>query len=319
VIRVGLVGTGYAAKLRAETINQDDRAQLIGVAGNTPDKTKEFGHVHQTQTFDAWQELISQDIDIVMIASVNSQHGAIARAALERGKHVVVEYPLSINAQEGAELIALAKSQNRLLHVEHIELLGGVHQALIQSLPKIGTPFYARYATVMPQHPASQKWTYNPILFGFPLVGALSRLHRLTHAFGTVETVSCQNRYWNAQPNHYSACMCKAQLRFTSGLIADVIYGKGETLWTAERKLEVQGDCGALVFDGDEGAFVNSEGIQPVPVGSRRGLFAKDTGAVLQSLMDGTPLYVQPEDSLYTLKVAAAAQRSTETGQTITV
>lgn len=319
MIRVGLVGTGYAAKLRAETINQDDRAQLIGVAGNTPDKTKEFGHVHQTQTFDAWQELIGQDIDVVMIASVNSQHGAIARAALERGKHVVVEYPLSIDAQEGAELIALAKSQNRLLHVEHIELLGGVHQALIQSLPQVGTPFYARYATVMPQNPAPQKWTYNPTLFGFPLVGALSRLHRLTHAFGSVETVSCQNRYWNAQPNHYSACMCTAQLHFTSGLIADVVYGKGETVWTAERKMEVQGDRGALVFDGDEGALVNSEGAQPISVGGRRGLFAKDTGAVLQYLIDGTPLYVQPEDSLYTLKVAAAAQRSAETGQTIKV
>lgn len=320
MIRVGLVGTGYAAKLRAETINQDDRAQLIGVAGNTPNKTKEFGHIHQTQTFDAWQELVNQgSIDLVIISGVNSQHGAIARTALQQGKHVVVEYPLSIEAEEATQLIALAKSQNRLLHVEHIELLGGVHQALIQSLPQIGTPFYARYATVTPQNPAPQKWTYNPTLFGFPLVGALSRLHRLTHAFGTVETVSCQNRYWNPQANHYAACLCTAQLRFTSGLIADVVYGKGETVWTAERKLEVQGDRGALVFDGDEGAIVTSEGVQAIPVGGRRGLFAKDTGAVLQHLIDGSPLYVQPEESLYTLKVAVAAQRSAESGETVKV
>jgi biliverdin reductase len=320
VIRVGLVGTGYAAKLRAETINQDDRAKLVGVAGHTPEKTTEFGHLHQTQTFNAWQELVSSDaIDLVIIAGVNSEHGAIATAALKSGKHVVVEYPLAIDVAEATQVMKLAKKQKRLLHVEHIELLGGVHQAFIQALPQIGTPFYARYATVTPQHPAPQKWTYNSIVFGFPLVAALSRLHRLTHAFGQVETVSCQNRYWGAESPYYSGCMCTTQLRFTSGLIADVIYGKGETLWTAERKLEVQGDRGALIFDGDEGAIVNSEGAAALTVGSRRGLFAKDTAAVLQHLIDGTPLYVQPEDSLYTLKVAAAAQRSAELGQTVRV
>jgi biliverdin reductase len=40
---------------------------------------------------------------------------------------------------------------------------------------------------------------------------------------------------------------------------------------------------------------------------------------VLDYLIDGIPLYVTPEASLYTLKVAAAAQRSAETGQTITL
>lgn len=320
MIRVGLVGTGYAAKLRAETVNQDDRAKLVGVAGHTPEKTTEFGHIHQTQTFNAWQDLVLGDaIDLVIISGVNSEHGTIVKAALESGKHVVVEYPLAIDVDEATQVIDLAKQQKRLLHVEHIELLGGVHQAFIQALPQIGTPFYARYATVTPQHPAPRKWTYNPKLFGFPLVAALSRLHRLTHAFGKVETVSCQNRYSEAQAPYYSGCMCIAQLRFASGLIADVVYGKGEMVWTAERKLEVHGDRGALIFDGDEGAIVNSEGAAALAVGSRRGLFAKDTAMVLQHLIEGTPLYVQPEESLYTLKVAAAAQRSVDLGQTVTV
>lgn len=318
MIRVGLVGTGYAAKLRAETINQSDRAQLVGVAGNTPNKTKDFGHTHQTQAFDAWQDLIHQDsIDLVIVCGVNAQHGEIARSALEQGKHVIVEYPLSISFEEGTQLLALAKSRNLVLHVEHIELLGGVHQAFLQTLSQVGTPFYARYITLTPQHPAPQKWTFNPDLFGFPLVGALSRLHRLTHVFGEVETVSCQSRYWKTESTHYAGCLCKAQLQFKSGLMADVIYGKGEIVWTPERKLEVQGDRAALIFDGDEGAIVNSDGVQAVSVGSRRGLFAKDTEAVLQHLIDGTPLYVQPEESLYTLKVATAAQRSAETGETV--
>ncbi len=319
-IRIGLVGTGYAAKLRAEVINGDDRAELIGVSGHLPEKVQEFGHVHHTQAFSNWQELIQSDrIDLVLIASVNGEHGAIARAALNAGKHVVVEYPLSLNETEATELIQLAKSKSLFLHVEHIELLGGMHQALLQSLPEVGTPFYARYATVAPQNPAPQKWTYHTELFGFPIVGALSRLHRLTNAFGKVEAVNCQNRYWNLNNSWYTACLCVVQLQFVNGLIADVVYGKGDAVWTVERKMEVQGDRGALVFDGDDGKLMNAQGEHAIAVAGRRGLFAKDTAAVLDHLLHGTPLYVTPEESLYTLKVAVAAQRSATTGERIKI
>ncbi|MGV0025228.1 Gfo/Idh/MocA family protein [Phormidesmis priestleyi] len=315
-LQVGLVGTGFAAKLRAETINADSRTQLGGVAGHRSEKTQEFGHTHQTQAFSVWQELIENHrLDLVIISGVNRDHGAIARAALQAGKHVIVEYPLSLNVIEAEELIALAKSKNLLLHVEHIELLGGVHQALIESLPQIGTPIYARYATITPQHPAPQKWTYHTELFGFPLSGALSRLHRLTHAFGAVETVYCQNRYWQPSDSYYTACLCAAQLRFKSGLIAEVLYGKGDALWQPERKLDVQGEKGGLVFDRDGGVLINSEGSQAIDVGTRRGLFVKDTTAVLDHLIQNTPLYVSAEESLYTMRVADAARRSAETNQ----
>ena len=321
-IRVGLVGTGYAAKMRAETVNADSRAKLVGVAGHTPETTQEFGHIHQTRSFSDWADLISNEqIDLVIVSGINRDHGTIVQAALSAKKHVVVEYPLALTVAEAEAAIALARSHNLLLHVEHIELLGGVHQALMQALPQIGTPFYARYVTMTPQNPAPQKWTYQPDLFGFPLIGALSRLHRLTHAFGEVATVSCQNREWQTVPNskHYAACLCAAQLLFKSGLIAEVVYGKGEAVWQPERKFEVQGKSGGLIFDGEGGVLINAEGDRPIEVASRRGIFAKDTTAVLDCLIDGTPLYVTPEASLYTLKVADAARRSVAIGQVVTV
>jgi biliverdin reductase len=318
VIRVGLVGTGYAAKLRAEAVNQDDRAKLVGVAGHRADKTTEFSHTHQTQAFNAWQELIDQ-VDLVIICGVNSEHSSIAQTALESGKHVVVEYPLAIDLESATKAVKTARDRNLLLHVEHIELLGGVHQAFLKALSQVGTPFYARYGTATPQNPAPAKWTFNPQLFGFPLVGALSRPHRLIHVFGAVDSVSCQNRYWNVERDRFSGCLCKAQLNFKNGVIADVVYSKGETAWTPERKLEIQGDRGALIFNGDEGMLVNSQGATAIEIGARRGLFAKDTSAVLDYLLEGKPLYVQAEESLYTLKVAIAAQRSAAQGQTIRI
>lgn len=321
-VRVGLVGTGYAAKMRAETVNADPRARLVGVAGHTPEATQEFCHIHQTQSFNAWADLVGNEhIDLVIMSGINRDHGPIVQAALAAGKHVVVEYPLALTVGEAESAIALARSRNLLLHVEHIELLGGVHQALMQALPQIGMPFYARYVTMTPQNPAPQKWVYHPALFGFPLIGALSRLHRLTDAFGEVATVSCQNREWKTTPDskHYAACLCAAQLRFESGLIAEVVYGKGEAVWQPQRKFEVQGKSGGLIFDGEGGVLINAEGDRPIEVAGRRGIFARDTTAVLDCLIDGTPLYVTPEASLYALRVADAARRSAAIGQVVTV
>lgn len=319
VIKVGLVGTGYAAKLRAETLQKDSRTQLVAVTGHTAEKTAEFSNTYQAKKFTSVAELVRSDIDLVIVASVNKEHGAIAHTALEHGKHVVIEYPLSLDVKEAEELITLAKAQKKLLHVEHIELLGGLHQALQQNLAKIGTPFYARYSTLNHQYPAPRRWTYHQELFGFPISGALSRIHRLTNLFGTVDTVSCQNRYWGADAEYYQACLCTTQLKFTSGLVAEVVYGKGETIWQDERKFVVDGEKGGLVFDKEEGILINSEGTTPIEVGTRKGLFAKDTDMVLNHLLNGSDLYVSASDSLYALKVADAARRSADTKQTISL
>lgn len=318
-IGIGLVGTGYAAKVRAEVANAEPRTTLVGVAGNTPENVANFAHTHQTQAFPNWQALINHpDVHLVIISNLNRDHGTIARAALFAKKHVVVEYPLAIDVSEAESLIALAKNQNCLLHVEHIELMGGVHQCLVEQLPRIGKPFYARYATIVPQRPAPKKWTFNHEMFGFPLTGALSRLHRFTHVFGAVESVSCRVNYQQSDdPAYYSTCQCSGQFLFKNGLLLDVIYGKGEAVWVPERKLEVQGDRGALVFDGDRGSLITPNGPIELETSGRRGLFARDTAAVLDHLLEQKPLYVTLEESLYTLRVAEAAKRSAEIGQSI--
>jgi biliverdin reductase len=317
-VRVGIVGTGYTAKLRAEALLHDERSRIVAVTGHTPQNTEAFARDYQTQMINSWQQLVEQDnVDLVVICSVTRDHGAIAQKALASGKHVVVEYPLALDVKEAEELIAFAQAQKKCLHVEHIELLGGLHQALKQHLPQIGQVFFVRYNTIKPEHPAPRKWTYNHQLFGFPLMGALSRLHRLVDLFGKVISVNCHNRFWATQTDYYQSCFCDTHLCFKSGLFAHVVYGKGETLWQPERKFEVHGEDGGLIFDGDTGVLIQLGEKKPIEVAARRGLFAKDTTMVLDHLIDGAPLYVTPEESLYTLKVADAARRSAQTGVTV--
>jgi biliverdin reductase len=324
LIRAAIVGTGYAARLRAEALQADRRSQLVAIAGHTPSSTATFAHTFGITPWDSWQAMVADpSIDLVVICHVNSGHGTVVRAALEAGKAVVVEYPLALDVAEAATLIDLAQRRGLFLHVEHIELLGGLHRAMQAHLPMIGAPAYVRYSTVVPQTPAPKKWTYAPQLFGFPLMGALSRLHRLTHLFGPVATVACQLQYDGgaATPpgDYFTTCRCTAQLKFQSGLVAEVLYGKGEQVWAPARNMMVQGQTGALVFEGDRGSLLQGGDPKPIEMGGRRGLFAQDTQQVLDALTTGAPLYVTPQDSLYALRVGAAAQQAAATGQTIAV
>ena len=146
-LRIGLVGTGFAAKIRAEALATEERAQILAVAGHQPAKTQAFAATHGIpQVVASWQTLVQQpELDGVFVCNVNRDHGAVVRAALEAGKFVVVEYPLALSVTEAAALVELAEHKELLLHVEHIELLGGLHQAMLTHLPKIGTPQYVHF------------------------------------------------------------------------------------------------------------------------------------------------------------------------------
>jgi biliverdin reductase len=97
------------------------------------------------------------------------------------------------------------------------------------------------------------------------------------------------------------------------------VYGKGETIWKSDRTLEIRGDNGAILIDGEQGTLIQSEGTTAIDMGSRRGLFLQDTTMVLDHLTTGAPLYVSPEESLYTLRVADAVRRSVESGGAIEI
>ncbi|MGF1492000.1 MAG: Gfo/Idh/MocA family protein [Microcoleaceae cyanobacterium] len=233
-LRVGIVGTGYVARTRAKVFQTDPRSQLITLVGRNSERTEAQCQEFDISPSNSWEQLVNRDdLDLVVVATVNCDHAAIVQAALSAQKHVIVEYPLALEIAEAKSLIQLAQQQGRLLHVEHIELLGGLHQAIKRVLPEIGPVFHGQYSTLSAKHPAPQKWTYQHSLFGFPLVGALSRLHRWIDLFGQVETVNCHSRFWNTggenstslNTDRYQACLCQAHLQFEMGPTMEIIYG----------------------------------------------------------------------------------------------
>ena len=311
-IAVGIVGTGYAAKKRAEAFINHPSSKLIAVAGNTNSTTNEFCQAFNIPAIDTYQKLVNHpDIDLVCICNINQDHGKIVRQALLADKHVIVEYPLTTDASEAEELIELAKTKEKLLHVEHIEIIGGVHQAIKKNIGEIGLPYLARYSTILAKKKKAPHWTYSYDQYAFPLIAALSRINRFTDLFGEVSRVSCFSRFWDAEiAGYFKACCCQAQLQFQNQMLVNITYGKGEIYKISDRTLEIYGDEGTLRFVGEKGTIVRGKEEIEIEVGSRRGLFNQDTEIVLDHLQNNTPLYIDNRQSAYSLKVADACEQA---------
>lgn len=65
-----------------------------------------------------WKEVVTDEmVDIVDIATPNAFHYEIAKAALENGKHIYCEKPLTLSAEESSELAEIAKQKGVVNYV----------------------------------------------------------------------------------------------------------------------------------------------------------------------------------------------------------
>ena len=109
MIRVGLAGYGLAGSVfHAPLIGACERMQLSAVLTSRDAPQRVPGI-----------ETLFERSDLVVVATPNATHFEVAAAALNAGKHVVVDKPFTLTVGEADELIALAREHKRVLSVFH--------------------------------------------------------------------------------------------------------------------------------------------------------------------------------------------------------
>ena len=118
-IRVVLIGYGYASKtFHAPLIAGTPGMALAAVSSS--DATKVHADWPTVPVVSEPKHLFNDpNIDLIVIPTPNDTHFPLAKAALEAGKHVVVDKPFTVTLSQARELDALAKSLGRLLSVFH--------------------------------------------------------------------------------------------------------------------------------------------------------------------------------------------------------
>ena len=111
-LRIGIIGTGGIAHAHARAYQSFDDVEVVAGADIIPGKAREFldefGWTNAA-AYESCAELCARDdIDAVSVCTYNSTHAVCAIAALQSGKHVLLEKPTGVHTAEVSGSMAIA-------------------------------------------------------------------------------------------------------------------------------------------------------------------------------------------------------------------
>jgi predicted dehydrogenase len=136
IVKFGVVGYGYWGPNIVRNLDRLQKAKLVAICDQSAvaRRKAEKPYPGVLVADDASELMTSPDIDAIAIVTPVWTHCALAKAALENGKHIFVEKPFTSNAAQAEELIALAAKNNLKIMVDHTFLFTAAVQKIKQLL-----------------------------------------------------------------------------------------------------------------------------------------------------------------------------------------
>ncbi|MBI2755662.1 MAG: Gfo/Idh/MocA family oxidoreductase [Chloroflexi bacterium] len=253
---LGFAGVGWLGEALIKDLPGFPQLRLAAVQDAHPQLAREVGARHAAErVFESYEALLAEPgVDAVVICTPNAFHGPQARAALEAGKHVLVQKPLALSAMDAVQTVRAAVRANRVLFVDYSYRFLETTGLLRTALARIGRPRSLRAAFRNIYGPG-KAWFFDPALSGG---GALTDLgvHLIDLALALL------------QPR--SAVLEWARLGYTGGhpvedaaelqVRLDQVPLRLAVSWNEPRpltdiSLEITGDAGVLRWENVDGSF----------------------------------------------------------------
>ncbi|HEX9921040.1 MAG TPA: Gfo/Idh/MocA family oxidoreductase [Anaerolineae bacterium] len=310
---VAVIGCGYWGKNLVRNFNQ---LQALGmVCEATPvGRATAANLAPQTPVVSEVQQVLASDLPGVVIATPAETHFDLARQALTAGKDVLVEKPLALTYEQGAQLVRLAEQHKRILMVGHVlEYHPAIRRllAMVQAgeLGKVRYIYSNRLSLGKIRREENILWSFAP--------HDIAIILRLTDSL-PFQIIACGGSY--VQPN--IADVTVTNLLFDNGVRAHIyvswlhpfkeqrliVIGSekmasfddvSKRLVLYDQRVEIQaGEPVPIKGDGDEVSFADDEPL------------SLECQAFLQAISTRQPPVTDGRSGLRVLKVLQAAQRS---------
>jgi predicted dehydrogenase len=163
-IRVGIIGCGNISDIYFKNCRSYENIEVVACSDLDIGKAQEKANTYDTVAISLEDLYKSKEIDLVLNLTIPRAHAEVSLKALQAGKHVYLEKPLSTSLEEGRKILDLANEKGLLVGAAPDTFLGGGIQTcktLIES-GEIGRPIAAT-AFMMSHGPES--WHPNPGFF----------------------------------------------------------------------------------------------------------------------------------------------------------
>jgi predicted dehydrogenase len=152
---VAVIGVGFMGELHARVVSELPETRLVAVADVRGERAREVAERYGAELWTTDYESLLEDerIEAVSICTSDHLHRGPAVAALEAGRHVLLEKPMAASLEDADAIIAAADASGLTLVVGHIYRFE-VHYAKLKQAAesgRIGTPLsvYSRQSTIL--------------------------------------------------------------------------------------------------------------------------------------------------------------------------
>jgi predicted dehydrogenase len=168
-MRISLIGYGYWGPNLARNLAEVESVELRWCADQRADRRalakKRYPFVNVTER--AEEAIDDPSVEAVVIATPVSTHYELARRALERGKHVLVEKPMTRSVAQGEALLELADKKGLVLMVDHTFIYTGAVRKIKEMIDvgELGDLYYLdsdRVNLGLFQHDSDVVWDLAP-------------------------------------------------------------------------------------------------------------------------------------------------------------
>jgi predicted dehydrogenase len=145
-LRLAVIGVGHMGRIHLEKLKSFEGVEVTCIVDLKQSRAKEISERYNTPFFTQCTDHLA-DIDAAVIASPTETHHDIAKTYLNNGVHVFIEKPITTTPEEAGDLIELARKNNLVLQVGHLERF---NPAFEKAFPSIKHPVYIEAARLSP-------------------------------------------------------------------------------------------------------------------------------------------------------------------------
>ena len=147
--RVGVVGAGSLGFHHIRILRDLPGIQFSGFVESRPDRRKEVEKELRVRSHQTLDSLLDAS-DAIIIVVPTSAHFSVGSAAIERGKHVFIEKPITSTLEEADALLELAREKSVMVQIGHIERF---NRAVRAALPHVKKPRFIDSERLAPFSP----------------------------------------------------------------------------------------------------------------------------------------------------------------------
>jgi predicted dehydrogenase len=119
-LRMGIIGLGKMARLALRVFSESHLTRVTAVSARRQEVVDEISSQFSVPGYTDYRKMLERDdIDAVVVATPDHLHYEFAKAALDSGRHVLIEKPFTTSVAEADALIRLAQQMNRKIQVSY--------------------------------------------------------------------------------------------------------------------------------------------------------------------------------------------------------